>query len=305
MQAASRARRRRARVILIAAVAALVGLYATVVVLYAASGDVDVASGTGTPGAPGDVELLITPDGVDAAANRVSIGIDVSDPGVLGDDIALSEDVTVIIPAADASRTVTLRADELGGRQTVRLVVDGVVEQWPFDRYTVTTALVPLRAGESDAAADVEAEVVPYSLLWAGRVPGWDVTASGDVLDTLQTAEGAVRVQSVTITAVRSGATIAFGVVLLTLMVLLPVLALVAAVTVLRRRRKVEVTMLGWIGAMLFATIPLRSFLPGSPPIGSWVDYLIVLWVIAGLVVALALFVVAWLRFGPADTSTA
>ena len=105
---------------------------------------------------------------------------------------------------------------------------------------------------------------------------------------------------AVDIAVTRSGSTIAFGIVLLSLMVILPVLVLTVAIVVLRGRRKVEVTVMGWIGAMLFATIPLRNFLPGSPPIGSWIDYLIVLWVLAGLVGGLVLFVIAWLRRGPA-----
>jgi len=87
--------------------------------------------------------------------------------------------------------------------------------------------------------------------------------------------------------------------VLLSLMVVMPVLVLTVSISVYRGRRKVEATLMSWIGAMLFATIPLRNFLPGNPPIGSWVDYLIVLWVIAGLVVGLIVYVAAWLRLGP------
>ncbi|MBU4464572.1 MAG: DUF4436 domain-containing protein, partial [Actinobacteria bacterium] len=70
-----------------------------------------------------------------------------------------------------------------------------------------------------------------------------------------------------------------------------------------RGRRKVEATVMSWIGAMLFATIPLRNFLPGSPPIGSWVDYLVVLWVVAALIAGLVIFVISWLRLGPAGDS--
>jgi hypothetical protein len=50
---------------------------------------------------------------------------------------------------------------------------------------------------------------------------------------------------------------------------------------------------------MLFATIPLRGFLPGSPPIGSWIDYLVVLWVIAALIAGLVIYVLAFLRWAP------
>lgn len=56
---------------------------------------------------------------------------------------------------------------------------------------------------------------------------------------------------------------------------------------------------MSWMAAMLFATVPLRGFLPGSPPVGSWVDYLVVLWVIAGLIASLVIYVIAWLRWAP------
>jgi hypothetical protein len=73
---------------------------------------------------------------------------------------------------------------------------------------------------------------------------------------------------------------------------------LFVAITAFRGRRKVEASFMSWMGAMLFATIPLRTFLPGSPPIGSWIDFLIVLWVIVGLIAGLAIYVAAWMRWG-------
>ena len=82
-------------------------------------------------------------------------------------------------------------------------------------------------------------------------------------------------------------------------MIVMPVLGLTVAIRVLRGKRKVEATLMSWLAAMLFATIPLRTFLPGSPPVGSWVDYLVVLWVVAGLIAALVIYVVAWLRWAP------
>ncbi|MBN9171290.1 MAG: DUF4436 family protein, partial [Microbacterium sp.] len=45
--------------------------------------------------------------------------------------------------------------------------------------------------------------------------------------------------------------------------------------------------------------------MPGSPPIGSWVDFTVVLWVIGALIVGLAIYVAAWLRWsgqGPAPS---
>jgi hypothetical protein len=51
---------------------------------------------------------------------------------------------------------------------------------------------------------------------------------------------------------------------------------------------------LGWIAAMLFATIPIRNFFPGSPPPGSWVDVLVVLWVFVALTLALVIGLAAF-----------
>lgn len=47
---------------------------------------------------------------------------------------------------------------------------------------------------------------------------------------------------------------------------------------------------------MLFAVVPLRSFLPGAPPPGAWIDRAIVLWVLIALVSAMAIYMVCWYR---------
>jgi hypothetical protein len=47
---------------------------------------------------------------------------------------------------------------------------------------------------------------------------------------------------------------------------------------------------------MLFAVVPLRNFLPGSPPTGAWIDQTIVIWVLLGPAVAMMIYIVAWYR---------
>lgn len=112
-------------------------------------------------------------------------------------------------------------------------------------------------------------------------------------------ASGTTRsVPTIDITASRSVSTLAFGFLLLGLLVVMPTLVLFVAIRSYTGKRKVEATLTSWMGAMLFATIPLRTFLPGSPPIGSWIDFLIVLWVIVGLIAGLTIYVLAWNRWG-------
>lgn len=295
--------RRRRVVGIVAAVLAIVALYVTVVVLYARSGDVE--SGTEQAVEPDEMVLVLTPVEVDASANRMSARLE-PQLGHLGsssaDTLTLDEDIHVLVTGTDGARLIEFRAGEVVAPVTVNLILDGYIEAWPFDRYTTSTMIVPLRTD-----ADGEGEPIPYRVIANGSVPGWDILATGSAVpeDSLATsgASGSVPVVVVELVATRSASTVAFGVVLLALLVIAPVLVLTAAITVLRGRRKVEATMLSWIGAMLFATIPLRNFLPGSPPIGSWVDYLIVLWVFVGLITGLVIFVIAWLRDGPAGVA--
>jgi len=286
---------------MVGGILALVLLYVVVVLLYASGGRIDRASvSSGGSGQP--LVLTLTPADVDAAASHLTLRIT---PGPdLGsyssDQFSMDQTVHVLVTGTDGSRTITYGADEVVGAETVALTLDGFIEQWPFDRYTTETMIVPLREG-----ADGEGVPIPYELAVDGRVPGWNVTAQAVELPAMATEDGLITTLGVQFTITRAASTIAFGVVLLTLMVIAPVLVLTAAITVYRGRRKIEATMLGWFGAMLFATIPLRNFLPGSPPIGSWVDYLIVLWVIAALIAGLVIFILAWLRSGPAGVAAA
>ena len=107
-----------------------------------------------------------------------------------------------------------------------------------------------------------QSTAVTLSIEYEGRVTGW-------VLDA--TAESQDGVASIDYTQVsRSGSVSTFAVLLLPLMVALAVLGCVVAWTVTSRKAKAEATMASWFGAMIFALVPLRTFLPGAPPVGAW-----------------------------------
>lgn len=283
-------------IVLVAAV------YLVVIALYASSGRITVA---GADTEPDDdvVVLSITPERVDAASNRIVVSVVPVSTGALRDaedGLTLDEDFSVLVSGADGTKTIDYPAHQVISATEVQLVADGYIERWPFDEYTVSTLMIAVHS------VDGVVEPMKTVITGAGRVPGWNVDA--EMVGTGETiaVDGEQTEASVlSLTATRNGSTVAFGVVLLSLMIVMPVLVLTVAITVYRGRRKVEATVMSWIGAMLFATIPLRNFLPGSPPIGSWVDYLIVLWVIAGLVAGLVIFVLAWLRRGPAGDEPA
>ena len=108
---------------------------------------------------------------------------------------------------------------------------------------------------------------------------GWHVSAEEADPDAPDAALG--RVYEVQMR--RSLGVVLFGIAIVLVLVALPFLALWVVINVYRGRRKFEPAFLSWIAAMLFATIPIRNFLPGSPPAGSWVDVAVVIWVIIAL----------------------
>lgn len=95
----------------------------------------------------------------------------------------------------------------------------------------------------------------------------------------------------------RSGGVLAFVMVILLLMITIAVLALVVSTRVALKLRPIEATMASWFAALLFALIPLRTNMPGAPPIGAWIDVTVFFWVEAALLVAMSIFIVSWLRY--------
>jgi hypothetical protein len=79
------------------------------------------------------------------------------------------------------------------------------------------------------------------------------------------------------------------------------ILAFIAAVLTVTNRRRFEVALLTWNGALLFALPLLRNYLPGSPPIGAAMDMYIYLWVFVFAVTSLTLMVIAWSQQRKAD----
>lgn len=285
--------RRRGRAIAITLVAVLVVVYVVVVALYAVSERAANIEGC-TEEPPSDAVLLsITPESVNAASDRIVANLTVLSFGPIGsaDTSLLSEPLTILVSDTDGPRSFTIAQDEIPSPQSLNLITDGYVERWPFDSHSVDVAILSLQGDGEDMTA------IPTLLCGSAHVPGWTFS-SEEVAGTDEIVVDGEPVTQIRVTATRSGATVAFGIVILGLMAVLPILGLTVAIVAYRGIRKVEATLMSWMAAMLFATIPLRTFLPGSPPIGSWVDYLVVLWVVAGLVLGLVIYVLAWLRWG-------
>ena len=292
--------RRRPRVsrLLVIIVGAFIVVYAVVVTLYALSGRVEGLGPTEPEPASGGVTVVLNVERVDAAAQRIdmNVAIDPSDTLYTGDHFSLSTDIHVIVSPIQGSQAIVFKAQSAPSTQPVELLTTGEIENWPFDVYRVNPMTVL-----AYVVSDGVARPIPTHVWLTGGVPGWSVDAqqigkaSTESPQTLPEALNTTPV--INLWAPRSGSTIAFAVVLLALLVTMPCLVLYVAIMAFRGKRKLEPSFMGWMGAMLFATIPLRGFLPGSPPIGSWIDFTVVLWVVFGLIAGLVIYVAAWSRW--------
>jgi hypothetical protein len=279
------ARRRR---LTIAGLVLFAVLYVGLLVLYAVTGKTQEVHAE----IPADgVRVTLRANDVDGQGQRLLLDVDLDpSPGLVGEgQITLAEPITVVIDPSGSSREVTFAAGQVPAVVQIPLVLDGDIRNWPFDRYDVMFVVGAFAGTAEDSRA------LDVTTSMTGRVQGWKLTFGSSPapgLDGGTYTFGTAELR-------RSGDILVFAAILLGVLVMLPVLACYVAARTYFGRRELQPTLMSWMGAMLFATIPLRNFLPGSPPPGAWVDAVIVLWVIVALVAALGLYVLAWRQRSP------
>ena len=171
------------------------------------------------------------------------------------------------------------------------IAATGDVNTWPFDSYKAETISADVLVGSGSAR-----EFLPARVEVTEALNGWEIHAARSGPSTQPSPESAGRPDDVTITLTRSKGPLVFALGICLVLVSLPAMALFVSIETLRGRKKFLTAYATWYTAMLFAVLPLRNFLPGSPPPGAWIDKIIVLWALIGLVAAMILFIVVWHR---------
>ncbi|OBK24557.1 DUF4436 domain-containing protein [Mycobacterium asiaticum] len=157
----------------------------------------------------------------------------------------------------------------------------GEPRNWPFDSYTTD----PIRAEWLVGAAE-DAHYEPAKVEVDGAADGFDID--------VQRVDGSAN--DVVITLKRTRAQLLFDIGICLVLITLPALALFVAIQMVTRRRPFLPPFSTWYAGMLFAVVPLRNFLPGSPPTGSLIDQGLVIWVLLGLAAAMVIYIVAFYR---------
>ncbi|MDJ0394138.1 DUF4436 family protein [Rhodococcus sp. G-MC3] len=269
------------RVVGITAVVALV--YVGILVAYGLS-NADDAVDTRAPD-PAGVLVYLDVGSVDGEAFSVDAKVSVypgqdlvSNYGYLKDDLLID-----LAPLASGGRLV-FSAGTAPSPSPSTIYSDGDIRTWPFDSYHAESVVV--RAFSESGAARTP---VPAVVAVTDSLTGWSVDSDGDHTGG----------DKFDITVSRNGVSKVYDLAICMVLVALPMCALFVAVNTVRRRKKFQPPMVTWFAVMLFAVLPIRNLLPGAPPIGSWVDYAVVLWVVLGLVTAMILYVCTWWRDAP------
>lgn len=268
----SRMPMRRARVVL--AVVALAVVVTAVAVWSQVSG-----AGGGAPGVesgsaddPDRVDITASIIRVDPASGELLLRLLVTPRGALTTEGGLSPRDDLEIQTSAAMKTDPFfPALERIGTVDVPVVLSGTgVTAYPFDRYAATM----------EFTAELGGEKVPVHLTLANR----DALFSAST-DAYSESDAAVAELALT----RSAGVLTFAIFMIVAMWALAVSVATGAWHVLSRRRGLVWPALGWMAATLFAIAGFRNAAPGSPPIGSFIDYLAFFWaegVIAACVVA-------------------
>ncbi|MGA9613814.1 MAG: DUF4436 domain-containing protein [Mycobacterium sp.] len=193
----------------------------------------------------------------------------------------VKQDLTVAVTSVTTPVRRTYSKGMLPGVFPVPLTLARDVERWPFDSYYTGPITVTLFTG----AAQVPEHV---NVTFVDRLAGWQMQVAR-VNNANALAPYEVQLQ-------RSASTMIFAIVILCIFVAIAAVGLFVAIQTTRDPRRFQSPMVTWYAAMLFAVVPLRNALPGSPAFGSWIDLTIVLWVLVALVVSMLLYIAAWWR---------
>lgn len=235
---------------------------------------------------------------LDTVANRLTVNVLVYPKDTLYDKNfgVLTTDAAVRLYPDNDLGDLQYPVGKAPAQVTTTIEAHGDPANWPFDSYRTGVISADVFTG-SDANKEKTAARVEAT----GGLDGWDATVTRvhDAEDNNPDLK-----DDVVITLHRAKGQLIFDVGICLVLISLPVLALWVAIPVALGRTSFLPPLTTWYGAMLFAIVPLRNILPGSPPYGSWVDQAIVLWVLIGLVTALTLFLIGWWRQRDRKTPT-
>ena len=224
------------------------------------------------PGPPVD-RFTNLPEGGPEDAGRLTVALDSVDAplgqlqgrAVLEPGPALPPEGARLFTDIGALPSLEVRPDRLAPETSLKLDVDaGDVGSYPFDSYRAEVQFVLVQGADATPADVGVRPTLPLTIRGVAAAPGFAVQERVVERDGL----GVVAIE-----VERRRSVVAWVVAMMALFWLLALCAVGVTSLVVTGRRDWESRHLAWLGAMIFALVAFRNTAPGSPPIGTFLDF--------------------------------
>ena len=238
--------------------------------------------------------------------------------------LTLARDVKLFVNGATGKQeTDFAKGKRMNPMEVTVQMYDGLVTDYPFDKHNAflemyfvpgkeekkpadaakpaaaAPAPTPAPATDEDEeptkAAEKKAEVEEKD---DDQIPiGVDFSASisGFKIDAVKAKESTDDYVGIDMTVSRAATTKFFSFFVMVMMWGLTISVLLMTLSVVLRGRKVELAMFSFSAALLFAFATVRNAQPGTPPIGTYSDFISFFWAEVIIALCLVLLVFTWL----------
>src|SRR6266550_463008 len=236
----------------------------------------------------------------------------------------LARDLKLFVNSATGKQELDFpKGKRMNPTEVVVDMYDGLVTDYPFDKHSAylefyfapgkesakdekkteapkaaeATATPAAAAGDEQKkdesekkaeAAEKSDDIIPIGVDFEGSIPGFkiDATKSKDSDEDLVGIE---------MTIARASTTKFFSLFVMVMMWGLTIAVLLLTLSCVLRGRKVELAMFSFTAALLFAFASVRNAQPGTPPIGTYSDFISFFWAEVIIALCLVVLVFTWL----------
>ncbi len=234
----------------------------------------------------------------------------------------LSRDLKLYVNSANGKQELDFpKGKRMNPMEVAVNMFDGLVTDYPFDKHsaflemyfmpgkeaakekTAEAAPKPTptpeapAAGEDQkkeddakktAAAKPDEDEIPIGVDFVGSIPGFKI-------DAAKSKESTSDYVGIDMTISRASTTKFFSLFVMTMMWGLTLGVMFMTLAVVLRGRKVELAMFSFTAALLFAFATVRNAQPGTPPIGTYSDFISFFWAEVIIALCLIILVFTWL----------
>ncbi|MFE7510441.1 DUF4436 domain-containing protein [Streptomyces sp. NPDC057540] len=229
--------------------------------------------------APDRVDVEASVQRVDAAGRELILRVLVTPRGELAEagGVSPTEDLTLQTSTSTRGDLSFKAHSRIATMDLPVTLTGGSITDYPFDAYDAAVEFSATQGGEK---VPVRMTLSNSDALFSAEVDASDDNGTA-VFD---------------IGLARSRSVLVFAVFMMTAMWALAVSVLTGTWFLVTRRKGLTWPALGWMAATLFALAAFRNTAPGSPPIGSLLDYLAFLWAETVIAFCLVTVVVSGFR---------